>query len=96
MGLIEDFKMSRFTYRGRTRRRRNLFSVDRGYRAEMKTFFSVIRNGGSLPAAFDEYVSTTLTTFSIIESMQRGLPVEVQLPSTLVTKGLGVDARGRL
>lgn len=96
VGLIEDFKMSRFTYRGRTRRRRNLFSVDRGYRAEMKTFFSVIRNGGSPPAAFDEYVLTTLTTFSIIESMQRGEPVEVQLPSTMVTKGSRVDARGRL
>ena len=83
VGLIENFKAASFTHRGRTRRKRNLFSVDRGHRAEMEAFFSAIRNGGPPPVAFSEYVLTTLTTFAIVESMQRGEPVEVGLPSAL-------------
>lgn len=83
VGLIENFKMASFTHRGRTRRKRNLFGVDRGHRAETEAFFSTIRSGGPPPVAFPEHVWTTLTTFSIVQSMQRGEPVEIELPSTL-------------
>ncbi len=80
VGLIENFKSASFTHRGRTRRKRNLFGVDRGHRAEMAAFFTAVRNGGPPPVAFAEYVLTTLTTFSIVESMQRGQPVKIELP----------------
>ncbi len=80
VGLIDNFKMARFTHHGRTRRKRNLFGVDRGYRAEMEIFFSAIHNGNPPPVAFLEYVWTTLTTFSISESIRRGEPVGIELP----------------
>lgn len=84
VGLIDNFKVARFTYHGRTRRKRNLFGVDRGYRAEMDTFFSAIHNGDPLPVAFLDYVWTTLTTFSISESIRRGEPVGIELPVSFV------------
>ena len=81
VGLIENFKLATFTRQGRTRQKRNLFAVDRGHRAEMQVFFSAIRNGGQPPVAFRDYVLTTLTTFSIVESVQCGKPVEIEMPS---------------
>ena len=80
VGVVENFKTTRFTHQGRTYSKRNLFGVDRGHQAEMQVFFAAIRNGGVPPVAFSDYVWTTLTTFSIVESMQRGRPIQIELP----------------
>jgi len=94
VGLIDNFKSASFTYQGRTRRKRNLFGVDRGYRAEMDTFFSAIHNGDPPPVAFLEYVWTTLTTFSISESIRRGEPVGIELPVSFL-EGSRYDGEGK-
>lgn len=83
VGLIENFSMASFTRQGHTRRKRNLLAVDRGHRAEMAAFFSAICVGGPPPVSFAEYVLTTLATFAIVESMQRGEPVCVEHPTAL-------------
>ena len=57
-------------------------SLDRGHKAELETFFAAVRNGGSPPVDFTEYVYTTLATFAIEESLRRGVPVGVD-PSVL-------------
>ena len=77
VGLIENFKAASFTYQGRIHRKRNLFSVDRGHRAEMEAFFSALSNGDPPSVDFTEYLYTTLTTFAIEESLRQGAPVVV-------------------
>jgi len=77
VGLIENFKAASFTYQGHTRRKRNLFSVDRGHLAEMEAFFSAVSNSASSPVDFSEYLYTTLATFAIAESLRQSAPVAV-------------------
>jgi predicted dehydrogenase len=86
-GLIDNFKMASFTYQGRTYRKRNLLAVNRGHQAEMEAFISAVRNGCPAPVSLQEYVLTTLTTFSIVAAMQKGEPVEVLWPAEFPVYG---------
>ncbi len=53
-----------------------MWNVDRGHAHELKAFFDMAR-GGPEPVSFDSYVTTTLTTFAIEESIRQGAPVAV-------------------
>jgi polar amino acid transport system substrate-binding protein len=81
VGIIENFKKASFTRNGRAVHKRNLLNADRGHRAEIETFFSIIRNNTPSPVSLKDYVLTTMTTFSIIESLKCGEPVEIDLQS---------------
>jgi hypothetical protein len=77
VGIIENFKKATFTRNGRAAHNRNLFNADRGHRAEIETFFSTLLVNSPPPVSLSEYVLTTLTTFSIMESLKCGHPVKV-------------------
>ncbi|MGB9628346.1 MAG: bi-domain-containing oxidoreductase [Thermodesulfobacteriota bacterium] len=77
VGVIENFKAATFTRGGRRKSIRNWLSVDRGHRGEVEGLLSAIRDGGPAPVAFEEYVYTTLATFAIEESLQKGVPVSL-------------------
>jgi predicted dehydrogenase/threonine dehydrogenase-like Zn-dependent dehydrogenase len=81
--VIDNFKTSTFTRDGKTKRKRSL-NVDRGHQDELSAFFSAIRNGTDMPVDLTEYVFTTLTTFSIVESLKSGTPEEICLPMGIV------------
>lgn len=76
--LINNFKSLVFTKNGKTQKMRK-FNVDRGHRGEFSAFFSSIRKGEPIPVDFKEYVFTTLATFCIIESINKGIPADVDL-----------------
>ncbi len=45
---------------------------DKGYRAELETFFRAVRQGGQLPVSLDSLTRTTRVTFAIQESLRTG------------------------
>jgi hypothetical protein len=51
--------------------------VDKGHRAEWKTFANLIRNGGQSPISFNELLNSTLATFALIRSSSDGSWVDV-------------------
>ena len=79
VAVIDNFKSATFVRAGKTRRMRKWWSVDRGHQTEMEAFVSAIRNGREMPVPFEDYVSTTLTTFMIEESLVKGMPIPVSL-----------------
>ena len=74
--VIDDFKSMTFICNGKKKRMKK-FGIDRGYYNEFEVFFSVVKKGKPIPVDFEEYVFTTLTTFSIMESIRTGAPVDI-------------------
>ena len=77
VGVIENFRAANFTKNGRTRTRRNWLSVDRGHQAQIVAFVEAIQQRASAPVAFEDYLSTTRTSFAIEGSLQSQSPVEL-------------------
>jgi predicted dehydrogenase len=73
--VIDNFKALFFARDGKAQKK-GAFNLDRGYAGEFEVFFTAIRLGSN-PAAFEEYVNTTLTTFAIIESIKTGQPQKI-------------------
>jgi polar amino acid transport system substrate-binding protein len=48
---------------------------DKGFRAELETFFRTARQGGPLPISLDSLLRTTRATFAIQESLRTGKPI---------------------
>jgi predicted dehydrogenase/threonine dehydrogenase-like Zn-dependent dehydrogenase len=76
--VIDNFKSLFFARDGKSQNKR-AFNLDRGYEGEFKAFFDAIKNNRSNPVNFEEYVYTTLVTFSIVESIKSGRPVDVRV-----------------
>ncbi len=76
--LIDNFRLVSLTRSGRVRKRKKM-NIDRGHAAEFLTFFSAVREGGEIPVDFREYVSTTAATIRIRESLQRGIPLGIEI-----------------
>ena len=83
VGVIENFRAASFTKSRRTRTGRNWLSVDRGYRNEVIALVQAIQCRGSAPVSFEDYLSTTRTSFAIEASLRTRAPVE--LPGSLAT-----------
>jgi predicted dehydrogenase len=80
--VIEDFKEASFVRNG-SKKKRRLFGQDLGYHGELASFFDAIKHGGQPPVAFENYTNSTLGTLKAIESIQKGLPMEVTLSEIL-------------
>jgi len=76
-GVIEDFRMTTFTYRGHTKHIRKWFRVDRGHHGEIEAMLKTLREGTSPPVDLNEYIYTTLATFAMEESLRTRLPVTI-------------------
>jgi len=76
--VIDNFKSLLFSKGGKRKKMRRL-NVDRGHLAEFSTFLSTVQSGEEMPVDFEEYVSTTITTFAIEQSLSLGIPVDVKL-----------------
>lgn len=76
--VINNFKSLVFTKSGKREKMRR-FNVDRGHQNELSTFFSAIKEGKEIPVDFEEYIYTTVATFKILESIQKGAPADIHL-----------------
>ena len=72
VAVINNFKSMSFIKDGKTKKKRSHLGIDRGHNDEMNALFRSIKEGKDFPVDFEEYVYTTLTTFKIIESIQKG------------------------
>lgn len=82
VGVIDNFKSALFVRKGK-RQRHKLWGTDWGYRNEMASLFSDLKEGHPM-VPFQNYVATTLATFAIRESLRKNRPVSLaQMTSKL-------------
>jgi polar amino acid transport system substrate-binding protein len=74
--VIDDFRSAMLVRNGGKKWLKS--KQDKGHRAELEAFVQAVKSGDEMPIPFQEIVMTTLTTFKIIESIQKGTPVEIQ------------------
>ncbi len=79
--VIDDFRSSEWVGNGTIKKRKKWFGQDKGHKEEIKTFIKALLGGEPLPIDFNETVITTLTTFKIIESLSKGIPVKADIIS---------------
>jgi hypothetical protein len=56
-------------------KRMNLWRQDKGNRACVAAFVEAIRQGKPAPIPLEELIATTVTTFSVVEALKKGVPV---------------------
>ncbi len=76
MGVIDDFKNATFTRKGKTKKIKRV-KQDKGHREELEAFVEAVKNSKEMPIKFEEIVTTTLVTFKILESLEKGVPIEI-------------------
>ena len=74
--IIDDFKELTFYSRGK-KKKKKLFSQDKGQKEEVKHFVEAILNGTGWPIPFEEIYNTSLVTFKIIESIRTGECIKI-------------------
>lgn len=75
--VIDNFRSLVVADGGRSRVTRRM-GVDRGHGGELEAFFSAVRHGTAMPVSLADYVSTTLATFAIADSVREGTPQRLQ------------------
>lgn len=68
IAIIDDFKSGIFVKNGKTSRVKGV--QDKGHQAEVAAWLNSIKNGTAAPIGFDSLVSTTLTSFKVIDSLK--------------------------
>jgi predicted dehydrogenase len=91
VGVIENFNSATLIHRGRKKRLRNYFTVDRGHRAEIEAVVDAVRQGGAPPVPLQEYIWTTLASFAIEDSLRWAAPIEVDLAALNLTGSAAED-----
>lgn len=74
--VIKDFKETQMFFNGRKKLFRTI-NQDLGYANELKNFFSVISGKGTKGILYEEIYWSTLATFKINESLEKGRIVEL-------------------
>jgi predicted dehydrogenase len=76
VAVIDDFKKATFTRKGKTKKIRKM-NQDKGHQGELEAYVEAVKGGEEMPIKFEEIVTTTLVTFKILESLEKGAPVEI-------------------
>ena len=76
VAVIDDFK--KMTIYGKSTSKLNLSSQDKGHQEELVELFNSIRNGTPCPVPFNESFLSTLATFAVLDSVQRGIVINLQ------------------
>ena len=74
--IIDDFVSTRFFGANQKPLKTK---QDKGFSAEIKVFLTAIQTGGGLPIAWESLVRTSRVTFAILQSLQKGRGVSVDL-----------------
>lgn len=76
--IIDNYTSMEFIRDGKREKNRSS-GIDRGHQNEFNIFFDSIISGKPIPVDFTEYLYTTIATFAIMESIQKGQPIEVKV-----------------
>ncbi|MBX7151370.1 bi-domain-containing oxidoreductase [bacterium] len=78
IAVIDDFKQVTFSRHGKVKTFGGS-KQDKGYHSALEHFIKSIESGNDSPIPFRDSVNATIATFKILESINTGLPVEIQL-----------------
>ena len=82
VAVIDNFTKSSFVRCGITKKF-NKLSRDMGHSDEIKNIVDAISNNKTSPIQFYEIISTTLTTFKILESLKKMQPIKIDIKQWL-------------
>jgi len=74
--VLDDFKTLTLYSKGK-KREKKLLSQDKGQKAEVRMFLDAVISNREAPIPFHELYSTSLVTFKIIESIQKGVSIRI-------------------
>jgi predicted dehydrogenase/threonine dehydrogenase-like Zn-dependent dehydrogenase len=74
---INDFRGMTVTADGRESKEGKSLEQDKGHAAELKAFADAVAAGGPPPADEAEIVESSFATIAVLESLQRGTPVDL-------------------
>ncbi|PPR10809.1 MAG: Inositol 2-dehydrogenase [Alphaproteobacteria bacterium MarineAlpha11_Bin1] len=74
---INDFRSMTVTSAGKEHKPIRSIEQDKGHAAELEAFARAVAAGGAAPADESEIVETSFATIAVIESLQRGSPVDL-------------------
>lgn len=74
---INDFRGLTVTAGGKEAKHGKSMEQDKGHAAELKAFADAVSSGGPAPADEAELVQSSFATIAVLESLQRGGPVEL-------------------
>ena len=74
---INDFRGMTVTSDGRESKEGKSTEQDKGHAAELRAFADAVATGGPAPAAESEIVESSFATIAVLESLQRGTPVDL-------------------
>jgi len=80
--IIDNFKSGRFFIKKKSKKLRR-FIQDKGHYKEFETFARAILNGDSSPISMKEQILATLTTFKVLESLEKKEPIEIHVSKLL-------------
>lgn len=80
--IIDNFKSGKFYEKNKSKKLR-LSSQDKGHRKEFEIFTQAILNGDPSPISMVEQIISTLTTYRVLESIEKKEPVEINLSEIL-------------
>ncbi len=78
VGVLDNFRKIELYEKGKRRKYSSFFRPDKGYKNEWKAFIDSLKNGKE-PIKFEDLVGTTLTTFSVLDSIKKGEPVSINV-----------------
>ena len=60
--------------------------MDKGHAAQFEALLSAVKNGSGPPVPFDQLILSTVATMAIVESLQTGEPVVVDVSSLAIDR----------
>ncbi|MGB7332368.1 MAG: bi-domain-containing oxidoreductase [Terriglobales bacterium] len=78
VAILEDFRRLELTRNGRKQITRARWAQDKGHKAEMQAFVSMLL-GKTPPIPFEQFVGSTLATLRLQNSCQTGQPLTVEV-----------------
>jgi len=75
--VLEDFRSLSFHADGKCPKPKKLMKADKGHAAEIAAFLDAVREGKPSPITAECLVETTLVTFAVDESIQRGKAISI-------------------
>ena len=85
VAVLDDFRRLELVRNGVKKAHSARGRADKGHRGEWEAFVTAMRDGAPPSIPFDEIVSTSLTTFRIMDSLRSGASVEVDVRGFLAS-----------
>ncbi len=78
IAVIDDFKTLTLS-KGARAQTRKISGRDKGHGAELRAFFEALRQSEQPPIAYSSILNSSRAALAVMQSLQSGLPVEVQV-----------------